>query len=88
MTDRFSKFARAIPLRTITSVAVAKAFLDYRVYSYGALAHILTDNGSQLTAKLFEFVCAHLGVKHALTTMHYPQTEGQAETSTGLSLRA
>jgi len=79
MTDRFSKFTRAIPMRTITAINVAKEFLHHWIFAYGAPTHVITDNGSQFTAQVFEFMCSHLGVNHALTTTYHPQTNGQAE---------
>lgn len=79
MTDRFSKFSRAIPMRTITAINVAKAFLEYWIFAYGAPQTVITDNGSQFTAQIFEFLCSHMGVRHALTTTYHPQTNGQAE---------
>jgi len=79
MTDRFSKFSRAVPMKKITAINVAKIFLEHWIFAYGAPMNVVTDNGSQFTAQLFEFLCSHMGVRHALTTTYHPQTNGQAE---------
>jgi len=79
MTDRFSKFSRAVLMRTITETNVAKVFLEHWIFAYGAPMNVITDNGSQFTAQIFEFFCLHMGVRHALTTTYHPQTNGQAE---------
>lgn len=42
--------------------AVAKVFLDFWVLAYDAPVSLVSDNGSQFTAQIFEFVCSHLGV--------------------------
>ena len=79
MTDRFSKLTRAVPVRSITARTVSKAFVQYWILAYGAPALLLSDNGPQLTSKLFQFVCTELGVRNAFTTAYHPQTNGQVE---------
>ena len=76
ITDRFAKLACSIPLRTTTASVVANAFLDSWVYVYGAPRYVLTDNGPQFAAKLFDAVWALLGVQHYLTTSYHPQSTG------------
>jgi Integrase core domain len=79
ITDRYSKVTKTIPLRLITALSAARAFLYHWVYAYGAPLSILTDNGPQFTAKFFQAVCAELGVKKVFTTASHPQTNGQVE---------
>ena len=79
ITDRFSKFTRAVPMKTISALNVCKIFLDHWVFAYGAPTHVLSDNGSQFASKLFQFVCSSLGVRNVFTTTYHPQTNGQAE---------
>jgi hypothetical protein len=77
--DRFSKLTRTIPLRTTSAFVVAKAFCDHWVFVYGPPRYILTDNGSQFTAKFFLAVCRELGIDKVFTTAYHPQTNGQVE---------
>ena len=79
ITDRYSKVTKTVPLRVITALSAARAFLDHWVYAYGAPISLLTDNGPQFTAKFFQAVCAELGVKKVFTTAYHPQTNGQVE---------
>jgi transposase InsO family protein len=79
IADRFTKVTITVPLRTVTALAVAKAFCDRWVYVYGPPISLLTDNGPQFTAKFFQAVCAELGVKKTFTTAYHPQTNGQVE---------
>ena len=79
IADRFKKVTITVPLRTVTALAVAKAFCDRWVYVYGPPISLLTDNGPQFTAKFFQAVCAELGVKKKFTTAYHPQTNGQVE---------
>jgi len=83
MTDRFSKMARSIPLRSTTAPVVAEAFLNNWVIPYGLPRILLTDNGPQFVSKFFEFLCTALGMKHPTTTAYHPQANGQVERFNG-----
>ena len=79
ITDRFTKLTKTVPLRTITSLAVARAFCREWVFSYGTPKTLLTDNGTQFTASFFRNVCRILGIHKVFTAEYHPQTNGQAE---------
>ena len=79
ITDRFSKIARAIPMSSTTAGAVANAFMEHWICPYGIPTYILTDNGPQFVAKIFDHLVTMLGVSHLRTTAYHPQTNGQAE---------
>ena len=79
VTDRFSKLTKTESLRTITSLSVAKAFCRIWVFNYGTPSILLTDNGTQFTARFFMNVCRILGIKKVFTTAYHPQANGQAE---------
>jgi transposase InsO family protein len=79
ISDRFSKLTRTVPMRTNTALAVAKAFCDHWVFAYGPPRFLLSDNGTQFTAKLFVEVCRELGIAKVFTTAYHPQTNGQVE---------
>jgi hypothetical protein len=55
--DRFTKLVRTIPLRTITSLAVAQAFFYHWVFVYGMPKTLLSHNGSQFRSKFFRECC-------------------------------
>jgi Integrase zinc binding domain len=79
ISDRFSKLTRTVPMRTITTLCVAKAFCDAWVLSYGPPRYLLTDNVTQFNAKFFLSVCRELGIFKIFTTAYHPQTNGQVE---------
>jgi transposase InsO family protein len=79
ITDRFSKLTRTVPLRTISALAVAKAFCEAWIFAYGPPCYLLTENGAQFAAKFFLAVCRELGIAKVFTTAYYPQTNGQVE---------
>ena len=79
ITDRFTKLTKTVALRTITSLAVARAFCRAWVFNYGIPKILLTDNGTQFTASFFRNVCRILGIHKVFTAEYHPQTNGQAE---------
>jgi len=60
--DRFTKVTRAVPLKDISVVDVLCAFLNTWVASYGIPDSILSDNGPQLAAVLWQGVLKALGI--------------------------
>jgi transposase InsO family protein len=79
IADRYTKVTRTVPLRTVTALSVARAFVDHWAYVYGPPVSLLTDNGPQFTAKFFQAACAELGIDKVFTTAYHPQTNGQVE---------
>ena len=79
MTDRFTKLTQVVPLRTITALSVATAFVEHWVFKYGPPQTLVSDNGSQFASKFFQSVCAYLGIANAFTSTYHPQTNGQVE---------
>ena len=77
--DRYSKLMRAIPMKRISSLKVSRVFLNNWPFVYGLLNTLLSDNGPQFAASLFESVCASRGIRHAFTSTYHPQTNGQIE---------
>ncbi len=81
MVDRFSKLYRFLAMRSTTAEKLAKAFCNEWVFVYGPPKTLLTDNGPQLTAKLFLETRRVLGVRNVFTSSYYPQTNGQTDAS-------
>jgi transposase InsO family protein len=79
IADRYTKVTRTVPLRNVTALSVARAFVDQWVYVYGPPVSLLTDNGSQFTAKFFQTACAELGISKVFYTAYQPHTNGQVE---------
>lgn len=79
IADRYSILAGVIyTIRTSTSY-VATMLFDNWITIYGILSSLLTDNGPQLVAKLFDKLCYDLNKKHLATTKYYPQPNNQVK---------
>ena len=77
--DRFTKLTQVVPLRTTEAYDCAVAFVEHWVYKYGAPNRVVSDNGPQFVAKLFQSVCRLLGMKTTTSAAFHPQTNGQVE---------
>lgn len=76
---RLSKLTRTIPMKTIMAASVLHAFVTHWVMDYGPSIWLLTDNGKQFSAKIFQDVFRLLGTENMFTTTDHPQANGQVE---------
>jgi len=60
--DRFTTVTRAVPLKDISALDVLSAFLDTWVASCGIPDAVLSDNGPQFAAILWQEVLKALGI--------------------------
>ena len=79
MVDRTTRWPEAVPLLSMSSAEVARAFLGTWVARFGVLSDLTSDRGSQFTAELWSTVAQGLGVKLHRTTAYHPQANGLCE---------
>uniref|UniRef100_A0A8C1ZPY0 Gypsy retrotransposon integrase-like protein 1 n=1 Tax=Cyprinus carpio TaxID=7962 RepID=A0A8C1ZPY0_CYPCA len=72
MTDLFTKWVIAEPLKNKTAPEVAAVVLD-KLFEFGAVERIITDQGREFD--MFKV----LGVKQCVTSAYHPQSNGQDE---------
>lgn len=51
--DRCLKVTRAIPTSKVTASRIVSLFMDNWIIPYCILAHLLTDNGTQIVIKIY-----------------------------------
>ena len=66
-------------MKRIRAIHIAKAFVTHWVTKYGPPRVLLSDNGPQLTAKVFQTACQILGTKNVYTCTYHSQTNRQVE---------
>ena len=71
--DGFTRFLTAIPLESIETEKVLDGLMNGYVFKYGLPEAIHTDNGSNLTSKLFEDSMIKLGIMHSTTPVYSPE---------------
>ncbi|MCO5576439.1 hypothetical protein L7F22_030249 [Adiantum nelumboides] len=77
--DYLSRWAKAIAVKQITAKNVAKFVYDEICCKFGMPLELLSDKGPGFRAKLLNFLCAKMKIRHQHTTPYYPQCNGLNE---------
>jgi hypothetical protein len=79
MEDSFTRFARAIPLRSITAENIATTFYRHWISTFHVPVRVHSDNGTQFASSLFREVCSSLGIHQSFSSPYHPQGNGGIE---------
>jgi len=79
ITDYFSKWAEAIPLREVKATDVVKFIKHHVIYRYGVPRRIVHDNGPQFIGTTFSPFCNKFKIESISSTAYYPPGNGLAE---------
>jgi hypothetical protein len=78
--DRLSKMVRIAPTTSnVTAEGTAQLLFDNVFKHHGVPKSLITDRGTQFTAKMFAEFLNMLGTAHHTTTAYHPQSDGQTE---------
>jgi len=77
--DYFTKWIEVEPLTTITAQQVQKFCWKNVICKHGLPHCLVTDNGRQFIDESFKIFLQQLGIKHRVTSIEHPQTNGQVE---------
>lgn len=64
---------------TLDALGLAEVLLDVVLQYHGLPDSIMTDKGLLFTSKFCQSLCYFLGIKQRLSTVFYPETDGQTE---------
>ncbi|KAK1630198.1 hypothetical protein QYE76_004513 [Lolium multiflorum] len=81
--DKFTKWIEAKPINSPDAASAIK-FVKSIVFRFGVPHSIVTDNGSNFTAKEFKAYCAEVGIKLHFASVGHPQTNDQVEKANGI----
>jgi transposase InsO family protein len=84
--DKFTKWPEATPVVNITQGA-AVAFLKSIVCRFGVPNHIIMDNGTQFTSRIFQEYCEGIDTQLCFTFVAHPRSNGQVERANAEILR-
>jgi hypothetical protein len=73
--DKFTKWPEATPVVSITQSA-AVAFLKSIVCRFGVPSHIITDNRTQFTSRVFQEYCEGIGTRLYFASVAHPRSNG------------
>jgi len=79
MTEYFTRWVEAIPIKTKEAITVAGVIYRDIFCRYGAPTSILTDQGSEFANNLLTALCQSYGVKKLMTTLKKSSTNGLTE---------
>ena len=78
--DKFTKWVVAVPCRkNPTAAETARLLMTHVFQTFGLPTVIISDRGSQFTAKTWDEVTKGLGIESRLATPRHAQTNGQVE---------
>ncbi|KAL1274360.1 hypothetical protein QQF64_027174 [Cirrhinus molitorella] len=78
MTDLYTKWVIAEPMQSKTAAEVS-AIITAKLYLFGKVRKIITDQGKEFVCKLNDSIFNMLKIKHAVASAYHPQTNGQDE---------
>jgi hypothetical protein len=81
ITDYFTKWVEAIPMKSVTSKDVINFIKEHVIHRFGMPQTITTDGGSVFISEEFRKFAADMGIKLIKSSPYYAQANGQAETS-------
>lgn len=80
LQDDLTKFSVAYPIRSTTAEETSECLLHF-ISMFGIPKFILTDQGTNFTAELFQKTCQFLKIKQLWSSPYHPQTQGALERS-------
>ncbi|KAK4409373.1 hypothetical protein Sango_0010300 [Sesamum angolense] len=79
VTDYFSKWAKAVPLKEVKKENVADFIRTHIIYHYEVPRYIITDNRKPFCNSLIDKLCQKFGFKQRNSSMYYAAANGLAE---------
>ena len=79
ITDRLNKGIILIPILSISTPAVATAFIERYIPYHGLPKAIINDKGTQFTNAIWATLYKTLGIKRRLSSAYHPETDGATE---------
>ena len=73
ITDMYTRYAVAIPVRNLSASVTAKAFVDNFITHYGIPHRIHSDQGGAFESKLIQELCKLLNIDKSRTTAYHPE---------------
>ena len=79
ITDRLNKGIILIPILSISTPAVATAFMERYIPYHGFPKAIINNRGTQFTNAIWAIICETLGIERRLSSAYHPETNGATE---------
>jgi hypothetical protein len=86
VVDKFTMWIKAKPVASITAGKTID-FISEIMHHFGISSNIITDNGTQFTAREFIGFCDDVGIKVNYASVSHPQSNGQVKRSNSMILQ-
>jgi hypothetical protein len=81
ITDYFTKWVEAVPMKSVASKDVINFVKEHVIHRFGINQTITIDGGSVFISEEFKKFTANMGIKLIRSSPYYAQANGQAEAS-------
>jgi hypothetical protein len=81
ITDYFTKWVEAVPMKSVASKDVINFIKEHVIHKFGIPQTITTDGGSVLRSEEFKKFTTDMGIKLIRSSPYYAEANGQAEAS-------
>lgn len=79
VSDHFTKFAQAFPVRNTSAVTLAKKVMDEYICRFGCFENLHCDQGANVDGAVFRGLCDLIEAAKTRTTPYHSQGDGQLE---------
>ena len=79
ITDLFTKWVEAFPIRSTNTETLATILVNEIVCRYGVPRYLHSDQGANLTSRIIQSLCKKLGIQRTQTSAYHPQGNAQVE---------
>ena len=79
VTDLFTKWVEAFPLKETSSATLSNVMVDEIVCRFGVPTSIHSDQGANFCSEVINTMCKLLGIERSQTSAYHPQGNGQVE---------
>ena len=79
ITDSFSKYTKAFPMKNGLAMTVAELFTQHWINDFGEPEEIHTDQGGNFESNLMAEVCEMHSIHKTRTSTYHPKSNGQVE---------
>ena len=79
LTDAFTKWTIAVPVRDQSAKTVVRVLLNDWITKFGVPEQLHSDQGRSFEAEVVKELCAHYGIRKTRTSPYNPRGNGQTE---------
>ena len=84
ISDLYTKYAVAVPLKDMTAKTVATTLVEEWILKFGAPYSLHTDQGTNFNSEVMKVICQVFLIDKTRTSPYHPQGNGQVKRFNGV----